>query len=850
MARKSSSGLDTYRAKRRFDQTPEPRGRRSSRKGRRYSIQMHHARRLHYDLRLELDGVLKSWAITKGPSIDPSVKRLAVRTEDHPVDYIAFEGTIPEGHYGAGTVLLWDRGEWEPLGDPHEGLEKGKLSFHIHGERLKGRWALVRFKGERDPQRENWLLVKERDENADSGKDPLERYKTSVSSGRTRNEVSGAQEHVWKTDSAKESEKDAKEKHPSARQQRNRAPRFVQPALATLVDNMPPGDGWLFEIKFDGYRALASVAGPETRIFTRSGLDWTQRYGPLAAAFSGLGLDGALIDGEIVVSDKNGRSSFSALQRTLKGEQSGRLAFFAFDLLFSEGVDFRCRPLIERKAQLRALLGSAGKKGPIFYTDHIEGEGGAMLDALCKRGFEGVIAKRADQPYRSGRGKTWLKIKCRHDQEFVVVGWSPSDRGRPFSSLLLSTLDGNKLTYAGRVGTGFSDADLKALSKRFETLGRKTSPLAGGVPDDIRRRARWVRPELVAQIGFAEFTPDGIVRQARYLGLRKDKSASTVTRETPAPVGKVTHMASEQERTANPDDGSPVIHGVPITNPDRILYPEQGVTKLELAEYMQRAAKLMLPHMANRLVSLVRCPQGRQKKCFFQRHAGSGLADGFNELSVTGTKERESYLYLTDTAGLVSAAQMGVLELHLWGSSIDDIERPDRLVFDLDPDPDLPFETVVEGACRLRAVLAALELESLPMLTGGKGIHVVTPIVRRHEWSTAKAFTRALAERLEADNPQRYVSKMTKSKRAGRIFVDYLRNDRAATAIAPYSPRARKGAPVAWPLSWRALHNATAGDEMTIKNAFKKRRSDPWKNYGTIRQSLKASALRALDVDA
>lgn len=845
MARQKSSGLETYWAKRHFDKTPEPRGKKARRAGHGYSIQMHHARRLHYDLRLELDGVLKSWAITKGPSLDPAVKRLAVRTEDHPVDYISFEGNIPEGHYGAGTVLLWDRGEWEPIGDPHEGLKKGKLAFELHGERLKGRWALVRFKGERDPKRENWLLIKERDEEASDTEDPVEEYKTSVSSGRAREDVSEAPNLVWDKGTAQKV--GSKRKSP-ARRKKQSLPRFIEPALATLVDDTPSGDEWLFEMKFDGYRALASVAGNEARIYTRSGLDWTDRYGALGAAFADLDLDRALIDGEIVVTDRQGRSSFSALQRTLKGEWNGKLSFFAFDLLFSEGEDLRKKPLIERKERLKALLGAAGKKGPIFYTDHVEGHGEAMLETLCKRGFEGVIAKRADRPYRSGRGKTWLKIKCQHEQEFVIVGWSPSERGRAFSSLLLAIREGGKLRYAGRVGTGFSQNDLKALARRFAALARRTSPLEDEVPSDIQRRVRWVRPELVAQIGFAEFTHDGIVRHARYLGLREDKPASAVTRETPAPVKEVEKMSSEEEPVTKANDGT-IIEGVHITHPDRVLFPEQGVTKLELVRYMQKTADLMLPHLANRLLSLVRCPQGSQKKCFFQRHAGSSLPSGFKELPVKGSREREDYIYLTDTKGLVSAAQMGVLELHIWGSHVDDVERPDRIVFDLDPDPDLPFDAVIEGAERMRALLEALELRSFPMLTGGKGIHVVAPLTRRHEWPVIKAFTRALAERMSADAPDRYLAKMTKSKRTGRIFIDYLRNDRSSTAIAPYSPRARKGAPVAWPVSWSGLGKARSGDEMTIETAFAERRADPWKDYGSVRQSLKASALRALDVD-
>lgn len=835
---KSRSSLDTYHSKRHFEQTPEPRGRKSRRKGNGYAIQMHDARRLHYDLRLELDGVLKSWAITRGPSLDPSDKRLAVRTEDHPVDYITFEGVIPEGHYGAGTVLLWDRGEWEPVGDPHEGMKKGKLSFRLRGERLKGRWALVRFKGKKNEKRENWLLIKERDDEASEDEDVVDEYKTSVTTGKDHEAIAENPEREWSSGKIEKAERKSRKTRKKGKQAKR--PRFVKPALATLVDDVPSGKDWIFEMKFDGYRAMASASGDDVRIYTRGGLDWTDRFGALPDALANLDLNSVLLDGEIVVVDENGRSDFGALQSALKG-QGGALSYFVFDLLHADGHDLRKKPLNERKKMLEDLLGNEGRKGPIFYTDHIENDGGRMYDTLCKKGFEGIIAKRGTQPYRSGRGKSWLKIKCHREQEFIIVGWSPSTRKRAFSSLLLALREGKKLRYAGRVGTGFSDDELDRLSRKFEKLERKTQPMEGDVPASISRKAHWLKPQLVAQIGFAEFTKDGLVRQARYLGLREDKKAEAVTREEPAPVEEVEDMASDQT--------SPIVEGVRISHPDKVLYPDQGITKLELARYLEKAAEWMLPDVENRLVSLVRCPEGRQKKCFFQRHAGAGLGDGFHELEVKGAKEREKYLYIDDAKGLVSAAQMGVLEFHIWGSRIDDIERPDRLVFDLDPDEEIPFDEVKRAARETRDVLDALGLKSFPMLTGGKGIHVIAPLVRRHEWPTVKAFAAAVANRMTDHDPKRYVAKMSKAARKGRIFIDYLRNDRASTAIAPYSPRARAGAPVAWPVSWDDLAKVKAANEVTVASAFKKRRGDPWKGYGKLRQSLKASALRALDIE-
>jgi bifunctional non-homologous end joining protein LigD len=840
-----ADALMEYRTRRRFDSTPEPKGKaRRRRKGRLYTIQKHAARRLHYDLRLELDGVLKSWAVTRGPSLDPADKRLAVRTEDHPVEYATFEGVIPEGNYGAGTVLLWDRGTWEPIGDPREGLEQGKLVFRLDGERLTGRWALVRFRASRDAKRENWLLIKERDEAATADADVTGTHTKSVASGRDMAAVAAEPDAAWTGGAGRKPKKTAGRRAPRAG---TSLPSFRPPALATLTDAPPEGKGWLFEIKFDGYRALAAADGDRVRIYTRNGLDWTRRYPSVAEALRSLDLRGALLDGEITVFDGKGRPDFGALQRALKGE-GGRLAYFAFDLLEKGGKSLADRSLVERKRRLQALLGEAGRTGPVFYTDHVEGNGGEMHGALCDRGFEGVIAKRADAPYRSGRGKAWLKVKCARTQEFVIVGWSPSPRGRPFSSILLGQYEDGSLRYSGRVGTGFSHDELDMLARRFAGLARKSAPVEA--PRAVARTARWVRPELVAQVAFTEFTRDGLVRQGRYQGLREDKPARAVGRERAQPLRKAVAAAAPAPKRvsdrARADAAS--LAGVTLTNPDRVLYPRQGVTKRDLAGYLARAADRTLPHVANRLLSLVRCPQGRGKDCFYQRHGGSGLPEPFRSLAVTGKGgAKRRYLYIEDAGGLIAAAQMGVLELHIWGSRIDRVDRPDRIVFDLDPDPAVGFETVKETAVRLRDVLGALELVSFPLLTGGKGIHVVAPVQRRHDWATVKAFARAVAERLVEDAPDRYVAKMTKARRKGRIFIDYFRNDRAATAIAPYSPRAREGAPVAWPVSWDRLSDVPAADWVRLDAAAERLgEPDPWQGYGALRQSLKTAALAAL----
>lgn len=542
--------LESYRARRRFDRTPEPSGRPGPAEGHLYTIQKHDARRLHYDLRLELDGVLKSWAITKGPSLDPSDKRLAVRTEDHPLEYATFEGRIPEGNYGAGTVLLWDRGSWRPVEDPHQGLKKGKLVFELHGERLHGRWALVRFKGKESSKRENWLLIKERDGEVDREREVTAEFETSVASGRGLADIAAAPEDVWEgtedSGGAARPGQSSRAPEPGHRKRskpgkNTPAPKFVEPALATLVDETPRGDGWLFEVKFDGYRAISAVSGDRATIFTRSGLDWTHRYPSIARALGGLGLDGALLDGEIVAVDAEGRTDFSTLHRALERGGTADLSYFVFDLLADGGKSLRDKPLEDRKRRLQALLGTAGRTGPVFFTDHVEGDGAAMLETLCRSGYEGLIAKRADAPYRSGRGRSWLKVKCGRDQEFVIVGWSPSTRHRPFSSLLLATRDGETLRYAGRVGSGFAESDLETVARRLKALARKTPPVGGAIPAAVKREANWVKPELVAQVAFAEFTSDGLIRQGRFLGLREDKPAASVRREgaKPAKEGKI-----------------------------------------------------------------------------------------------------------------------------------------------------------------------------------------------------------------------------------------------------------------------------------------------------------------------
>ena len=870
-----TASLDTYRSKRRFDRTPEPSGDAQVEPGWRYAIQKHDATRLHYDLRLELDGVLLSWAVTRGPSRDPAEKRLAVRTEDHPADYADFEGVIPDG-YGAGTVMLWDKGSWEPVGDPHEGLKAGKLAFHVHGERLQGRWALVRMKPRAKETRENWLLIKEKDDEVSRRGDVLKRFSKSVSSGRTMRQIEkGA----------------APAERPKARAG---APDFVEPILATLAEDVPQGDDWLFEVKFDGYRAQLAAADDDVRIYTRNGLDWTERFAAIAEAARKLRLDGCLIDGEIVALDENGVSDFGALQNALEAGKSRQLKLFAFDLLTDEGEDLRRLPLDERKARLKQRLRFS--KGPIFYTDDFE-DGLKGLEALSKAGYEGVVAKRRSAPYRSGRAKSWLKIKTGHRQEFVIVGASPSEKDRPFASLLLGLHEGKTLRYAGRVGSGFGEADFERLTSAFGTRWRDEPPVAGPPGGAIGRKARWLKPDLVAEVEFAGFTRDGQVRHGRFVGLRGDKPARSVSRERPAdeprrlrpppPCGEGKggggsgRSAGVERRASSPSsphsepppppapphkgegrraaaaksaDPARISEALPaphvrITHPERELYP--GVTKLDIAAYLEAIAPKMLPCVEGRALSLVRCPEGIDGERFFQKHSHSGLPEAVKRKTIEdGKGEPFEALHVDGPDGIASTAQVSAIEIHINGARIDRPDLPDRIVFDLDPDEAVAFAAAREAAFELRAALEALELESFALLTGGKGVHVVAPIARKRGWDEVGGFAKALAERFAEAEPKRFVATMTKAKRKGKIFIDHFRNGRAASAIAPYSLRARTGAPVAAPVSWEELRRLNAADAFSIHDASTLAKRDAWSGYpDAAKQALSSAALRALDVE-
>ncbi|SFP14448.1 DNA ligase D [Tranquillimonas alkanivorans] len=786
--------LETYRAKRNFDVTPEPEAKVVEAGGDRLSfcVQKHAARRLHYDFRLEHEGVLLSWAVTKGPSVDPADKRLAVRTEDHPLDYGDFEGVIPEGNYGAGTVMLWDQGWWEPLHDIDDGLKKGKLHFRLHGARMEGGWALVRMRGSRkgDAKRENWLLIKESDDVADDrGELLLNKFKRSVSTGRKMDEIAKGVEAV-----------------PEPVEHAEPLPRFRKVQLATLRDEPPEGEAWRHEAKFDGYRCLMAVGKGGVRLYTRNGKDWSDRFGALCQAADALPCDAALIDGEVIAGDGGG--DFSALQAALK--EGGDLTFYAFDCLHLDGNDLADRPLTERREALEGVLDKVPPRGAIRLSPFIEGSGADVLDAMCRAGGEGIVSKRADAKYRAGRGTSWIKTKCVRRAEFVIGGWTESDKvGRPFSSLILGSYEGGQLVYRGRVGTGFDEDDFDTLSKTFKKNARKAPPF-DDLPAEAKRKAQWVKPRLVAEVQYAEFTADGMIRHGVFLGLREDKPAMTVSAKAEEAEGKDLKL-----------------RGVRISSPDRVVYPNADLTKGDVARHYDAVAERFLEHAGHRPVSLVRCPDGTQKQCFFQKHAGKGFPDSVGRVAVEESSgDKEDYIYFASPEAVLGAAQMGAIEFHIWGSANDKLDRPDRMVFDLDPDEGLGFEDVKAAAQETRAALEGLGLPATPMVTGGKGVHVIVPLRRIAGWDTVKGFSQTFATVMAQKNPERYVATMSKAKRKGRIFIDWLRNQRGATAVAPYSLRARTGAPVAVPVTWDELAKLKAANLFTPKD-MKKRLTQP-----------------------
>jgi bifunctional non-homologous end joining protein LigD len=842
--------LAKYRAKRDFKVTPEPSGDNTKSVRRKQSklafvIQKHAASHLHYDFRLEWDGVLKSWAIAKGPSYYPGDKRLAIQVEDHPLEYGAFEGIIPKGQYGGGTVMLWDRGTWAPLGDAAEGLRKGSLKFVLHGEKLHGHWALVRMAGKfANQSKPSWLLIKEHDGDERTAKAIAitEEAPNSVLSGRDLDAIAKAQDAVWNSRHGP-----SDDRSPSKRAKANRRiklpesskasslpnltsrlahlpkealPSFIAPQLASMAKFPPHGGDWVHELKLDGYRIQARVQSgkrAQVQLLTRTALDWTHRLRSIAEALSTLQISSALFDGEVVVLTGDGTTSFADLQAAFQEGARFPLTYFVFDLLHLNGHNLRNLPLLERKEILSEVLSDLPSNGSIRISEHIAGEGETVFDNACSLRAEGIVSKLAQGKYVSGRSNGWLKLKCYREQEFVIGGFTlPSNGARGVGALLLGYYRNGKLIYAGRTGTGFTQKTHRMIRDRLDAIRSASSPFTE-VPYGMSRGVHWVKPKLVAQVAFANWTTDNLVRQAAFKGLREDKPPKSVEREEEQPVSPkseiakssrkpVQRKATSTEQTpvgARPSDPLPIR----LTHPDKVLDSESGLTKDGLAHYYAGIASCMLPHIAGRPLSLVRCMNGSSKPCFFQKHANETLPPDVESVDVVDKKtgKPEPYITLSTSRALMELAQLSVLEIHSWGSKNDSLEKPDRIVIDLDPDAAIDWKTLASAATEVRQRMKSAGLESFLKTTGGKGLHVVSPIRPEHDWAAVKSFAHRMVLAMEADNPSLFLTKMTKAARKGKIYLDYLRNERGATSIAPFSPRARDGAPVALPLSWTEL---------------------------------------------
>ncbi|WP_051978730.1 DNA ligase D [Edaphobacter aggregans] len=876
--------LARYRSMRDFKVTAEPSGTSGKSKakgvGLPFCVQKHAASHLHYDFRLGWNGVLKSWAIAKGPSYVTADKRLAVQVEDHPMEYGGFEGIIPQGQYGGGTVMVWDQGTWEPQPghtDVDAGLRDGSLKFILHGTKLKGKWALIRMGGKWAKEKKpNWLLIKEHDEFERRADEPpvTEAELDSVVTGRSIDEIAKQEDHVWNSKETRSGGKAWFRKESAAEQQdeqrtkdfeqrlrrlpKEQQPRFLEPQLATMAEVPPSSEGWLHELKLDGYRMQARKEGKRVQMLTRTGLDWTARMRLVANEIAKLPVENVTLDGEVVVVAPNGTTSFADLQASMQEGAKHELTYFAFDLLHLEGKRTRELPLKERKQLLSEVLGGVNEDR-LRLNEHIETGGEELLREACRLKAEGIVSKRAACKYMAGRSHDWLKMKCLHEQEFVVGGYTlPTNGIRGVGALLLGYYRDGKLIYAGRTGTGFTQKTHRMLRDRLEGLARETSPLES-VPADAKKGARWVKPEMVVQVRFSTWTADDLIRQSAFLGVREDKAAKEVVREeSEVSLGprrsrpkSAAHRSDAGESIAakrssmKSADATTSEHApVRLTHPDKVLDAESGLTKQMLADYYWQVAEHLLPHIAGRPVSLVRCPDGAGKPCFFQKHVNATLPNEIRSVDVRNRKTGEVEPYVTvDTAeALTGLAQLGVMELHPWGSRNDDLEHADRLVFDLDPDESLEWPEVTKAAEEVRARLKTLGLESFVKTTGGKGLHVVAPIEPELAWPEVKEFARGIVAEMEKAAPNRYLTKMTKSARVGKIFLDYLRNEREATSVAAYSPRARKVAAVSMPLSWAELRSKTrpvfrVADFADWRARLKK---DPWARMEEVKQRIRA----------
>ncbi len=890
--------LTQYHAKRDFKIAREPRGHVGARKGKAlaYLIQKHAASHLHYDFRLELNGVLLSWAVPKGPSFDPADKRLAMHVEDHPLEYGHFEGTIPKGQYGGGTVMLWDRGTWAPVGDAQEGYRKGHLKFDLHGEKLEGRWALVKTHGSKyGGKAEAWLLIKDSDEFARRGIDArvVDAAPDSVASGRSMDEIAAAKDNEWHSNRSVRSNvragaiaarpvhrksrstaaaskdddvKDVKDAKDLKDVRRAALPAEIAPMLATLVKTAPDGEEWIHEIKYDGYRMLSRLDKGRLQIASRNGKDWTDRFAAIGADLKQLKARSAWLDGEVCAVDKQGRSNFQTLQNALSDNAAAKLVYFVFDLLYLDGYDLTGVALVERKRLLRQLV--ENQAASIQYSPDVSGSGREVFTQACAQNMEGIISKHAHSTYAAGaRTRNWVKVKCSKRQEMVIGGFTDPQGSRAgFGALLLGVYAAGELRYAGKVGTGFDDATLEKIRRQLGKLEQKAAPFVNPPRGFEAKGAHWVEPKLVAEVEFTEWSTAGALRHPSFLGLREDKQARDVKREKPVDVAEEPAVAPAKKaggarrKPAAKKQGSPgdtgsadTVAGVRLSHPDKQLFPEAELSKLDIARYYEAVADWILPQVRKRPLSLLRCPDGWGKECFYQKHANSSVHASVTRVQVPEGGGKATYFSADSLPALVALAQWGVIELHPWGSSMPRPAKPDRLIFDFDPADDVPWKALVKAASELKTLLEQLGLAAFLKTTGGKGLHVVVPIAPTLSWPQAKNFTKAIADLFARTFPDRYVATVSKAKRTGKIFIDYLRNAEGATAIAAYGIRARKNAPVSTPIRWDELKKDLRFDYFNVKTVparLRKLQADPWQEFDASRKTVTAAMLKQLGVAA
>ncbi len=809
--------LREYQEKRNFENTLEPEGKEGNdEESLHFVVQHHMARRDHYDFRLEWAGVLLSWAVPKGPSYNTREKRLAVQVEDHPLEYRNFEGTIPKGEYGGGIVMLWDEGFWEPFGNVEEGLRKGELKFTLQGMRMKGKWAFIRLKGKQGETKDNWLLLKEKDEYAKLT-DGISEFITSIRTGRTMEEIEQGEVKKFTVNPFD----------------------HVDVQLAKLINEVPDEDDWIYEMKYDGYRIVAFVEGNHARLITRNGNEYQKRFYDIASTLiNWAGGRSMVLDGEMVITDETGKTDFQALQNYMKNAKTEKLTYIVFDLLALDGIDLRKHTVIQRKEILETLMKDAPQN--LYFSRYIKGMGRESFAAACEAGMEGIIGKKVNSIYSGTRNGDWVKLKCEKRQEFVIGGYTLSDKkSMGVSSLLLGVYEGDKLIYIGRAGTGMSEKDMKILEAEFSNIKRMDSPFQIAPKSRTQEKITWLEPALVAEIKFAEWTKENLLRQASFKGLRADKNPKEVKWEKPENRTLPEVSINEGEGHMPGNDNSVIIGGIRITNPDKDLYDNPIITKAEVARYYEKVLPRMLPYVSHRILTTLRCPKGISQTCFYKKHPISESKGIIKFPIANGKEETEEYFYVENGYGILSEVQMGALEFHTWGSSVDTLEKPDMMVFDLDPDEDMALSQVRQGVLDVKNILNELSLDAYLKTSGGKGYHVVVPLKPSVNWDTFHDFAKGVAVVMEQKWPDRYTSNVRKANRKGKIFIDWIRNGRGATSVAPYSLRGRKGAKVSMPISWEEL-DMVAPDGIDMKEALLRiERNDPWKDFFNNHQMLK-----------